>query len=463
MKTGEVRFFNTGSRLAFTFTVLIALILGGNGLIVWQFRRASLQADRVTSVNQQVVAALQLQVSLLFFHRRLDELTRPRDARLIAMDAEPLRTDLLDRIQQTRYALTHLPSNAALNPGFLPTLEAIEIAMPSQIEAITALAQSGDWESVHLRLATELKPLETQTSELVKSIDQDVNGELEQDVAIMKRLQGETLFIVPTTAIFTFFIAAFFGWSVTRRIIQLRLEERVNERTRIARELHDTLLQGVFSASMQLHLAVDQLPADFAARPMFLRPLQILAQVMEEGRRAIRGFRSTERAAQDLEVAFSILPQEWNFKKQPGFSVRVVGQRRSLAPAIHAEVYSIGREALVNSFCHSGATGIEVELEYTATQMRMVVRDDGCGIDPQVLEYDREGHWGLAGMRERADRIGGKLKIFRRAEGGTEVELNVPGDLAFQPRSTRQASKWLAGLSVRYATKGSVAAKERIG
>ncbi len=82
MKTVEVRFFNNGARLAFTFTVLIALILGGNGLIVWQFRRASLQADRVASVNQEAIAALQLQVSLLNFHRRLDELTRPRDARL---------------------------------------------------------------------------------------------------------------------------------------------------------------------------------------------------------------------------------------------------------------------------------------------------------------------------------------------------------------------------------------------
>jgi signal transduction histidine kinase len=381
----------------------------------------------------------------------------------MAIEAEPLRTDLLDRMQQTRYALTHLPSNAALNPGFLPTLDAIEVAMPSQIEAITALAQSGDWESVHLRLATELRPLETQTSHLVKSIGQDVNAELEQDVAVMKKLQGETLFIVPTTAIFTFFIAAFFGWLVARRIVQLRLEERVNERTRIARELHDTFLQGVFSASMQLHLAVDHLPADFVARPLFLRPLQILERVMEEGRHAIRGFRSIERGTQDLELAFSILSQELNLKEQAGFSVRVVGEPRSLPLAVHAEVYSIGREALVNSFRHSGATRIEVELEYSASQMRMVVRDDGCGIDPQVLEHGRIGHWGLTGMRERAVRIGAKLKIFRRAEGGTEVELYLPGDVALQPRSPGQASKWLAGLSVRHAIKRSVATKERIG
>jgi signal transduction histidine kinase len=459
MKTGEVRFFNR-SRLGFTFTVLICLILGGNGLIIWQFRRASLQTERVASVNQQVVAALQLQVSLLYFHRRLDELTRPNDARFMAMEAEPLRTDLLDRLQQTRFVLTNLPSNATLNPGFLPTLEAIEIAMPSQIEAITALAQSGDWESVHLRLATELRPLETQTSALVKSIDQDVSVELQEDVANMNRLQRETLLIVPTTAIFTFCIAAFFGWSVTRRIVQLRLEERVNERTRIARELHDTLLQGVFSASMQLHLAVDQLPADSAARPMFARPVQILAQVMEEGRQAIRGFRSIERGTQDLERAFSILPQELHFKEEPDFTVRVTGRPLSMPLAVNAEVYSIGREALVNSFRHSGATRIEVELGYSATEMRMVVRDDGCGIDPRILEYDREGHWGLAGMRERAARIGAELKIFRRAEGGTEVVLYVPGDHTLQPRPAHHAPKWLPGLYVRRVAKGMPTAKE---
>lgn len=463
MKTGEVRLFYTGARLAFTFTVLIALILGGNGLIVWQFRRASLQADRVTSVNRQATAALQLQVSLLNFHRRLDELTRPEDAHRMAQQAEPLRTDLLDRIQQTRYALTHLPANVALNPGFLPTLEAIEIAMPSQVDAITELARSGDWEAVHLRLDTELRPLETQTSLLVKSIDQDVNGELEQDVAVMKKLQGETLLIVPTTAIFTFFIAAFFGWSVTRRIVQLRLQERMNERTRIARELHDTFLPGVFSASMQLHLAMDHLPADFAARPLFLRPLQILERVMEEGRQAIRGFRSIEKGKQDLEAAFSTLPQEMNFKEQPGFSVRVAGEPRSLPLAVHTEVYSIGREALVNSFRHSGATRIEVELEYSAGQMRMMIRDDGCGIDPHVLEYDREGHWGLTGMRERADRIGAKLRILRRAEGGTEVELHVPGELGLETRPAGPASKWLSGLSARNAARGPAAAKDRMG
>jgi signal transduction histidine kinase len=463
MKLIDVNYASTGPRLAFTFGALIALILGGNGLIVWQFHTASLQTDRLAGVNQQVIAALRLQESLLSFHQRLDELTRPKDAQQLAKEAEPLRRDFVDRIERTRFVLTQLPSDANLDPAFLPTLDAIEIAMPSQVEAVTSLAESGDWEAVHLRLANELRPLESQTSALIRSIDQDVSGELAQSAANMKRLQREILFIVPTTAVLTFFITAFFGWAVTRRIVELRLEEQVRERTRIARELHDTLLQGVFSASMQFHLAVDRLPADSSARPLFARPMQIIGEVMEEGRNAVRGFRSLERGTQDLERAFSRLPQELNFKEPTDFHVTVEGQTRSLLAVVHDEVYSIGREALVNSFRHSGANRIEVELEYSSGQMRMVVRDDGSGIDPKILESGRDGHWGLTGMRERAARIGAKLKVVSRLEKGTEVELCVPGEIAFDSHSSSHASKWLLGLYDKYAAKATRPAKQRVG
>jgi signal transduction histidine kinase len=463
MKLSDVNYASTGPRLALTFAVLLALILGGNGLIVWQFHTASLQTDRLAGVNQQVIAALRLQESLLSFHQRLDELTRPKDAQQLTTDAEPLRRDLLDRIERTRFILTQLPSDANLDPAFLPTLDAIEIAMPSQIEAVTSLAQSGDWEAVHLRLANELRPLESQTSALIRSIDQDVSGELAQSAANMKRLQREILFVVPTTAVLTFFIVAFFGWAVTQRIVELRLEERVSERTRIARELHDTLLQGVFSASMQLHLAVDRLPADSSAKTLFARPMQIIGQVMEQGRNAVHGFRSLEEGTQDLERSFSNLPQELNFKKPIDFLVKVEGQTRPLLSVVHHEVYSIGREALVNAFRHSAANRIEVELEYSSAQMRMVVRDNGSGIDPNILESGRDGHWGLTGMRERAARIGAKFKVLSRIQKGTEVELCVPAEIAFDSHSSSHASKWLVGLYDRYAARATRPAKQRVG
>src|SRR5262252_661261 len=94
----------------------------------------------------------------------------------------------------------------------------------------------------------------------------------------------------------------------------------------------------------------------------------------------------------------------------------------SLRSTIHDDVYSIGREALLNAFRHSGATAVAVELEYALKQMRIVVRDNGCGIDKHVLQAGRDGHFGLTGMRERAKRIGARLKVWSRPAAGTEVE-----------------------------------------
>jgi len=214
---------------------------------------------------------------------------------------------------------------------------------------------------------------------------------------------------------------------------------------------------------MQLHVAVGQLPTDSPAKPLLARVLQIMGQVIEQGRNAVRGFRSIERETQDLERGFSRVPQELDVKEQIDFRVVVEGHPQSLHPVIRDEVYSIGREALINSFRHSGASRIEVELEYSASQLRILVRDDGCGVDAQVLESGRHGHWGLSGMRERTERIGAKLKILSRAGDGTEVEIRVPGDVAFESHSSSSASKWFAGLYRRHTAKAEPAPKHGVG
>jgi signal transduction histidine kinase len=215
------------------------------------------------------------------------------------------------------------------------------------------------------------------------------------------------------------------------RQLNLRFEERLAERTRIAQELHDTLLQGFVSASMQLHAAAERLPSDSPARAPLDRVLELMRAVIDEGRNAVRGLRSSHRGADDLEHAFSGIQQELAVQGQAGFRVMVEGRPRPLHPLIRDEVYRIGREAVVNAFRHSGAKRIEVELEYAATSLRVLVRDDGRGIDPEVLRSGREGHWGLSGMRERAERIGARLKMWSRDEAGTEVEMSIPGHIAF--------------------------------
>ena len=127
------------------------------------------------------------------------------------------------------------------------------------------------------------------------------------------------------------------------------------------------------------------------------------------------------------------MQQELGVEEQVGFRVIVEGRPRPLHPIIRDEVYRIGREAVVNAVRHSGAQKIEVEIDYALAHVRILVRDNGGGIDEQVLRSGRDGHWGLSGMRERADRIGARLKVWSRAAAGTEIELLVPGQVAFQP------------------------------
>lgn len=234
--------------------------------------------------------------------------------------------------------------------------------------------------------------------------------------------------------------------------LNLRFEERLAERTRIAQELHDTLLQGFLSASMQVHVAADGLPSDSPAKPTLTRALQLMRQVIDEGRNAVRGLRSSSSSSLNLEQAFSQVKQEFvpdgEGKSQIGYRVIVEGEQRPLHPLLRDDIYRIGREALINAFRHSRARKIEVELRYSPSQLRVVIRDDGCGIEPTILRSGREGHWGLPGMRERAERMGGRFHVYSSATAGTEVELTVPGHVAFQ-NDSRRALRWLTSWNPR--------------
>ena len=234
--------------------------------------------------------------------------------------------------------------------------------------------------------------------------------------------------------------------------LNVRFEERLAERTRIAQELHDTLLQGFLSASMQLHVAVDGLSEDSSTKPFLNHILGLMGRVIEEGRNAVRGLRSSPFGSQDLEHAFSLIRQELAIQSDVDFRVIVEGRPRTLNPVIRDEVYRIGREALVNAFRHSGAGNIEVELEYASKRFRVLVRDNGRGMDSQVLVSGREGHWGLPGMRERAETMGANLHVWSSPAGGTEVELSVPGRVAFQSQSSSRLPQWFVK---RYRGRGA--------
>jgi signal transduction histidine kinase len=188
-------------------------------------------------------------------------------------------------------------------------------------------------------------------------------------------------------------------------------------------------------------VAADLLPPDSPVKPTLTRALQLMRQVIDEGRNAVRGLRSSQTASLDLEQAFARIQGEL-LAEQVAFRVIVDGERKPLHPVLRDEIYRIGREALINAFRHAQAKSIELELKYSASQLRLFVRDDGRGIDPHLLTTGADGHWGLVGMRERAERIGGRFHVFSNAEVGTEIELSVPSHLAFVGQSPRKF-RWL--------------------
>ena len=214
---------------------------------------------------------------------------------------------------------------------------------------------------------------------------------------------------------------------------------RLEERTRIAQELHDTLLQTFLGASLQLGAALQGVSVESPVRPLLNRVMQIMRQGIEEGRNTIQDLRSVDAEPFDLVATLSRLREELAVAPQVDFRVFVTGHEEPLIPAIQHEIYRIGREALANALSHSRATRIELELDYSDSDFRMRISDNGCGIDPQVLRSGRDGHWGLAGMRERARKIGGILRISSSAEG-TEVRLSVPGALAFAAAALNQSA-----------------------
>jgi signal transduction histidine kinase len=233
---------------------------------------------------------------------------------------------------------------------------------------------------------------------------------------------------------------------LTQRL-NVRFQDRLAERTLIAQELHDTLLQGVLSASMQLDVVEDQTHHDSPTKPMPRRVLQLMGQVTEEGRGALRGLRVPENSSLSLETALSRVREEFDIDEKAAYRVVAQGAARPLRPMIRDEVYRIAREAVVNAFLHAKADNIEVEVEYANRFLRVLVRDDGCGMDPQVLDTGREGHWGLPGMRERSENIGGSLKLRSRIGAGTEVEITVPSSLSFESQPRRPFSQWRSWLT----------------
>ena len=241
---------------------------------------------------------------------------------------------------------------------------------------------------------------------------------------------------------------AAYQWRVRqlRHEFELTLDARVGERTRIARELHDTLLQGAHGLLLRFQTVSQLLPErPMEAKDKLDSAIEQTADFVTEARDEVQGLRDSTTQTNDLALAISTLGEELvadSTGHRPALRVAVEGQSRDLHPILRDEVYKIAAEALRNAFLHANAKQVEVEIRYDDERFRLRVRDDGKGIDAAVLSaQSREGHYGLPGMRERATLVGGKLTIWSEVDAGTEVELRVPASIAY---ATARRRSWLS-------------------
>ncbi len=242
----------------------------------------------------------------------------------------------------------------------------------------------------------------------------------------------------------------FLYWYRLRQLTQqysMRLEERLAERTRIARELHDTLLQGFHGLMLRFQGATGLVPEGSKARTVLEDALDRADLLLVASRDRIRDLRQEAGPVTPLAEGLAEAGRELQRDSPIAFTVVVTGAQRELNSMIRDEVFLIGREAIVNSFCHSQGSKIEVEVDFDHSALRLRVRDDGQGIGEETLRAGGSvGHWGLSGMRERAEKMGARFRLWNRSGAGTEVEVTIPGAIAYHDRRGRSVGSWLKRL-----------------
>src|SRR5216683_781036 len=292
-KTLHAGRLNIGPRLILGFIFIVLSMLAADAVILWQFHLVRAQAERLNGIDQKLVAVLRVHTGLVAFHDRLEDLADSQDAGRLVTEGGPLRIAVLEDTNRAMSVLSRLPFELQRDPTILPTLHAVQSALLWQPEAITALATSGDWRAVHLRLANQVRPLESLTSELVEKVDREAGEQQAQTARNIKRVQRLVFLVVPLTAVFTCLIAATLGVVITHSITQplarlvegskalargefqhqvsvtgkdelAHLGQVFNDTARRLRDLYATLQ----SSEDRLRLVIDTIPAHaWSARP----------------------------------------------------------------------------------------------------------------------------------------------------------------------------------------------------
>lgn len=236
-------------------------------------------------------------------------------------------------------------------------------------------------------------------------------------------------------------VGVLLAWvSITLRVrhvsaaIRIRAEERADERIRIARELHDTLLQGVQGLLLSFHVAAQKVPDDHESKQALERALTTADHIIVEGRNRVNRLRSEKLTDAELKSLIEGVAVSLRSIAEIQFVVERKGGSDILDSNVVDEVFCIAREALTNAYRHSQASEVVVHLDYQKNGFKLICRDNGCGFDPKAFANQSNGHWGLRGMAERAQRIGANFSCDSAANGGTEVCVIVPARRAYQQR-----------------------------
>jgi signal transduction histidine kinase len=225
------------------------------------------------------------------------------------------------------------------------------------------------------------------------------------------------------------------------------LLQRQVEREAVARDLHDTFLQGVQGLILRFHTGTQQLPPESSIREGFEQALSQADRVMIEGRGVLSRLRSRGTKPESLTESYTAIGKELGAVSPAHLEVSLGGASRDLDAVVQEEVLKIGREALFNAYRHARARRIEVEIYFGIFEFRIRFRDDGVGINPAILrEGSVPGHFGLPGMRERVSRIGGHMELWSRRGAGTEVEVRVPSVIAYRCTEKQAPLRWIRRL-----------------
>ena len=472
-----------GVRLTACFLAIVVLMIAADAVAIWQLRQLAVHTEMLNTADVASSAIVRLHLDVNSFSGKVAVLTRSHDARQFVNEAASVRETFLRHLQDAEQALSSSPEIA--QDGLISsTLKTLRTTLPSQIDSEIELANAGDWPAIQLRLTGQIQDLIDLSSSLVEGVEERVFQQRARINEETEQVRHRLLIVVPVAWLLTLLAAAALGWYVTRTItvplaelasgaqalargdfqhevhvtgndelgivgrafnhaarqlrhqFEMTLEVRVAERTRIARELHDTLLQSFQGLLLGFQAVFQLLPErPMEAKTKLGSAIEQAAKAITEGRDAVQGLRDSVVEGNDLAPAISTLGEELathSNGERPAFRVAVDGESRDLHPILRDEIYRIAAEALRNAFQHAQARRVEVEIRYEDEQFLMRVRDDGKGMDAAVLSGEgSKGHFGLPGMQERATLMGAELTMWSEVDAGTAVELRIPASAAY--------------------------------